>query len=120
MLQAQASKAKIVGIANAGGDTINAIKQGGEFGLVKGGQRLAALLVFESDAESLGLPIAQGLVTTTAFYWDQNDETRAWTKKFRTVKRKKAPKMTPRWASIAPRCTTSRPCRPRAPTSRWP
>ena len=88
MLQAQASKAKIIGIANAGGDTINAIKQGGEFGLVKGGQRLAALLVFESDVQSLGLPVAQGLVTTTAFYWDQNDETRAWTKKFRTKKDK--------------------------------
>ena len=88
MLQAQASKAKIVGIANAGGDTINAIKQGGEFGLIKGGQRLAALLIFESDVQSLGLPVAQGLVTTTAFYWDQNDETRAWTKKFRTKKDK--------------------------------
>ncbi len=88
MLQAQASKAKIVGLANAGGDTINAIKQGGEFGLIKGGQRLAALLIFESDVQSLGLPVAQGLVTTTAFYWDQNDETRAWTKKFRTKKDK--------------------------------
>ncbi len=88
MLQAQASKAKIIGIANAGGDTINAIKQGGEFGLIKGGQRLAALLVFESDVQSLGLPVAQGLVTTTAFYWDQNDETRAWTKKFRAKKDK--------------------------------
>lgn len=88
MLQAQASKAKIVGIANAGGDTINAIKQGGEFGLIKGGQRLAALLIFESDVQSLGLPIAQGLVTTTAFYWDQNDETRAWTKRFRAKKDK--------------------------------
>jgi branched-chain amino acid transport system substrate-binding protein len=93
MLQAQASKAKIIGLANAGGDTINAIKQGGEFGLVKGGQRLAALLIFESDVQSLGLQTAQGLVTTTAFYWDQNDETRAWTKRFR-AKRDKLPNLT--------------------------
>jgi len=93
MLQAQASKAKIVGLANAGGDTINAIKQGGEFGLVKGGQRIAALLIFESDVQSLGLRTAQGLVTTTAFYWDQNDETRAWTKRFR-AKRDKLPNLT--------------------------
>ena len=93
MLQAQASKAKIIGLANAGGDTINAIKQGGEFGLVKSGQRLAALLIFESDVQSLGLQTAQGLVTTTAFYWDQNDETRAWTKRFR-AKRDKLPNHT--------------------------
>ena len=93
MLQAQQSKAKIIGLANAGGDTINAIKQGGEFGLVKGGQRLAALLIFESDVQSLGLQTAQGLVTTTAFYWDQNDETRAWTKRFR-AKKDKLPNLT--------------------------
>jgi len=93
ILQAQASKAKIVGLANAGGDTINAIKQAGEFGLVKGGQRIAALLIFESDVQALGLPIAQGLVLTTAFYWDQNDETRAWTKRFR-AKRDKLPNLT--------------------------
>ena len=88
MLQAQASKAKIIGLANAGMDTVNAIKQAGEFGLVKGGQRVAALLVFESDVQSLGLQTAQGLVTTTAFYWDMNDETRAWTKRFRAKKDK--------------------------------
>jgi branched-chain amino acid transport system substrate-binding protein len=88
MLQAQASKAKIIGLANAGMDTVNAIKQAGEFGLIKGGQRVAALLIFESDVQSLGLQTAQGLVTTTAFYWDMNDETRAWTKRFRAKKDK--------------------------------
>ena len=93
VLQAQASKAKIVGLANAGMDTVNAVKQAGEFGLVKGGQRVAALLIFESDVQSLGLQIAQGLVLTTAFYWDQNDETRAWTKRFR-AKRDKLPNLT--------------------------
>ncbi len=93
VLQAQASKAKIIGLANAGMDTVNAVKQAGEFGLVKGGQRVAALLIFESDVQSLGLPIAQGLVLTTAFYWDQNDETRAWTKRFR-AKRDKLPNLT--------------------------
>jgi branched-chain amino acid transport system substrate-binding protein len=93
MLQAQASKAKIIGLANAGMDTVNAIKQAGEFGLVQGGQRVAALLIFESDVQSLGLQTAQGLVLTTAFYWDQNDETRAWTKRFR-AKRDKLPNLT--------------------------
>jgi len=93
MLQAQASKAKIVGLANAGMDTVNAIKQAGEFGLVKGGQRIAGLLIFESDVQSLGLQTAQGLVLTTAFYWDQNDDTRAWTKRFR-AKRDKVPNLT--------------------------
>ena len=93
ILQAQASKAKIVGLANAGMDTVNAIKQAAEFGLVKGGQRIAALIVFESDVQSLGLPVAQGLVLTTAFYWDLNDETRAWTKRFR-AKKDKLPNIT--------------------------
>ena len=64
-------------------DTVNAIKHAGEFGLIKGGQRIAGLLIFESDVQSLSLQTAQGLVLTTAFYWEQNDETRAWTKKFR-------------------------------------
>jgi branched-chain amino acid transport system substrate-binding protein len=82
LLQAQQSKAKIIGLANAGGDTDNSIKQAAEFGIVKGGQRLAGLLVFISDVNSLGLPTAQGLVLTTAFYWDQNDATRAWSKRF--------------------------------------
>jgi branched-chain amino acid transport system substrate-binding protein len=93
MLQAQASKAKIVGLANAGMDTVNAIKQAGEFGLVQAGQRIAGLLIFESDVQSLGLKTAQGLVLTTAFYWDRNDETRAWTKRFR-AKKDKVPNLT--------------------------
>src|SRR5262245_6952396 len=72
LLQAQASKAKIVGLANAGGDTTNSIKQAAEFGIVKGGQNLAGLLVFLTDVHSLGLPTAQGLIFTETFYWDQN------------------------------------------------
>ena len=82
LLQAQASKAKIIGLANAGGDTINSIKQAGEFGVVEGGQKLAGLLVFITDIHSLGLPAAHGLQLTEAFYWDQNDQTRAWSKRF--------------------------------------
>jgi branched-chain amino acid transport system substrate-binding protein len=82
LLQAQASKAKIIGLANAGGDTTNAIKQAAEFGIVKGGQNLAGLLVFLSDIHALGLQTAQGLVVTNTFYWDQNDQTRAWAKRF--------------------------------------
>ncbi|HEX3865037.1 MAG TPA: ABC transporter substrate-binding protein [Stellaceae bacterium] len=82
LLQAQASKAKIVGLANAGGDTINSIKQAAEFGIVAGGQKLAGLLVFLSDIHSLGLQTAQGLQLTESFYWDMNDETRAWSKRF--------------------------------------
>jgi branched-chain amino acid transport system substrate-binding protein len=82
LLQAQSSGAKVVGLANAGADTTNAIKQAGEFGLVAAGQRLAGLLVFLTDVHSLGLKTAQGLVITTGFYWDKDDETRAWSKKF--------------------------------------
>jgi len=82
LLQAQASKAKIVGLANAGGDTTNSIKQAAEFGIVKGGQNLAGLLVFITDVHALGLQTAQGLVITNTFYWDQNDQTRAFTKRF--------------------------------------
>jgi branched-chain amino acid transport system substrate-binding protein len=82
LLQAQASGAKVIGLANAGGDTINSIKQAGEFGIVKGGQKLAGLLVFISDVNSLGLKLAQGLNLTEAFYWDQNDATRAFAKRF--------------------------------------
>ncbi len=92
LLQAQASKAKVIGLANAGQDTINSIKQAGEFGIVKGGQKLAGLLVFATDVQSLTLPVAQGLVLTEAFYWDLNDETRAWTKRFR-AKKDKLPSM---------------------------
>jgi branched-chain amino acid transport system substrate-binding protein len=82
LLQAQASKAKIIGLANAGGDTTNAIKQAAEFGVVKGGQNLAGLLVFITDVHALGLDKAQGLIMTETFYWDMNDKTRAFAKKF--------------------------------------
>jgi len=82
LLQAQGSKAKIIGLANAGGDTINSIKQGAEFGVVAGGQKFAALLFFLTDAHSLGLKTAQGLQLTAPFYWDMNDETRAFSKRF--------------------------------------
>src|SRR5712675_871049 len=82
LLQAQSSKAKIIGLANAGGDTINSIKQASEFGIVKGGQNLAGLLVFLTDVHGIGLNTAQGLVVTNTFYWDQNDQTRAWAKRF--------------------------------------
>ncbi|MGE0093228.1 MAG: ABC transporter substrate-binding protein [Alphaproteobacteria bacterium] len=82
LLQAQSSKAKIIGLANAGGDTINSIKQASEFGIVKGGQNLAGLLVFLTDVHSLGLPVAQGLIFTEAWYWDMNDANRAFAAKF--------------------------------------
>jgi branched-chain amino acid transport system substrate-binding protein len=82
LLQAQASKADIVGLANAGGDATNAIKQGAEFGIVRGGQKFAALLMFITDVHALGLQAAQGLQFTSAFYWDQNDETRAFSQRF--------------------------------------
>src|SRR5687768_2246184 len=82
LLQAQASKAKIIGLANAGGDTTNAIKQGAEFGIVKGGQNFAGLLVFLTDVHALGLEKAQGLIFTETFYWDMNDQTRAFAKRF--------------------------------------
>jgi branched-chain amino acid transport system substrate-binding protein len=82
LLQAQASKAKIIGLANAGGDTINSIKQASEFGITKGGQNLAGLLVFISDVKALGLQIAQGLIFTEAWYWDMNDTNRAFAQKF--------------------------------------
>ena len=82
LLQAQASKAKIIGLANAGGDTTNSIKQAAEFGIVKGGQNLAGLLVFLTDIHALGLPTAQGLIVTNTFYWDTNDQTRAFAKRF--------------------------------------
>jgi branched-chain amino acid transport system substrate-binding protein len=82
LLQAQSSKAKIVGLANAGGDTTNAIKQAAEFGIVSGGQKLAALLLFINDVHGLGLKTAQGLTFTESFYWDLNDQTRAWSNRF--------------------------------------
>jgi branched-chain amino acid transport system substrate-binding protein len=93
LLQAQASKAQIVGLANAGGDTINSIKQAAEFGIVKGGQSLAGLLVFLSDVHGLGLEKAQGLILTTTFYWDMNDQTRAFAKRFAAANGGKYPTM---------------------------
>jgi branched-chain amino acid transport system substrate-binding protein len=82
LLQAQASKAKVIGLANAGGDTTNSIKQAAEFGIVKGGQKLAALLLFITDVKAIGLETAQGLNFTETFYWDRNDESRAFAKRF--------------------------------------
>jgi branched-chain amino acid transport system substrate-binding protein len=82
LLQAQSSKAKIIGLANAGGDTTNSIKQAAEFGIVSGGQKLAALLLFLTDVKALGLDTAQGLNFTETFYWDMNDQTRAFSKRF--------------------------------------
>jgi branched-chain amino acid transport system substrate-binding protein len=82
LLQAQASKAKVIGLANAGGDTINSIKQGAEFGLMKGGQKMSPLLAFVTDIDSVGLETAQGLLLAEAFYWDLNDDTRAFSKRF--------------------------------------
>jgi len=93
LLQAQASKAKIIGLANAGGDTVNAIKQGAEFGIAAGGQHFAGLLVFISDVEALGLKTAQGLVLSETFYWDTNDATRAWTKRWQTERPGQFPTM---------------------------
>jgi branched-chain amino acid transport system substrate-binding protein len=93
LLQAQASKAKVIGLANAGGDTINSIKQAAEFGIVKGGQNLAGLLVFATDVASIGLPTAQGLVLTETWYWDMNDANRAWTKRWQAQRPGKFPTM---------------------------
>jgi branched-chain amino acid transport system substrate-binding protein len=93
LLQAQASKAKVVGLANAGGDTINSIKQGAEFGIVKGGQKFAGLLVFASDVNAMGLQTAQGLTLTETWYWDANDANRAWTKRWQQERPGKFPTM---------------------------
>jgi branched-chain amino acid transport system substrate-binding protein len=93
LLQAQVSKAKVIGLANAGGDTINSIKQASEFGIVKGGQSLAGLLVFVTDVAALGLPTAQGLIMTEAWYWDMNDANRTWTKRWQVERPGKYPSM---------------------------
>jgi len=93
LLQAQQSKAKIIGLANAGGDTINSIKQGAEFGITAGGQNFAGLLVFISDVEALGLKTAQGLVLTSTWYWDMNDTNRAWAKRWQAERPGKFPTM---------------------------
>jgi len=87
LLQAQASKAKIIGLANAGGDTINSVKQAAEFGIVQGGQKLAALLLFASDVNALGLKVAQGLTFTETWYWDLNDGSREWTKRWSALRK---------------------------------
>jgi len=93
LLQAQASKAKVIGLANAGGDTINSIKAAAEFGITQGGQKLAGLLVFVNDINALGLKVAQGLQLTEAFYWDRDDKTRAWSKRFSDKKKGSEPSM---------------------------
>src|SRR2546428_4509445 len=93
LLQAQSSKAKIIGLANAGGDTTNSIKQAAEFGIVLGGQNLAGLLVFLSDVHGLGLDKAQGLIFTETFYWDLNDQTRAFARRFAAANNGKYPTM---------------------------
>ena len=93
LLQAQSSKAKIIGLANAGGDTINSIKQGAEFGITAGGQQFAGLLVFVTDVNALGLKTAQGLVLTETWYWDMNDANRAWTKRWQAEHAGKLPSM---------------------------
>ncbi len=93
LLQAQSSKAKIIGLANAGGDTINSIKQASEFGIVSGGQNLAGLLVFITDVHALGLKTAQGLIFTEAWYWDTNDANRAFAKEFAAANKGNHPTM---------------------------
>jgi branched-chain amino acid transport system substrate-binding protein len=95
LLQAQTSKAKIIGLANAGGDTVNAIKQGAEFGITGGGQQFAGLLVFINDVEALSLKVAQGLVLTETWYWDMTDANRAFTKRWQQSRPGKFPSMVP-------------------------
>jgi branched-chain amino acid transport system substrate-binding protein len=92
LLQAQNSKAKVIGLANAGGDTINSIKQANEFGIVRGGQKMIGLLTYISDVHGIGLQYAKGLILASAFYWDLTEETRAWTKRF-MERSKKIPTM---------------------------
>lgn len=93
LLQAQGSKAKVVGLATSGADVQTAIKQAGEFGIVEGGQQLAGLLVFITDVNALGLKATQGLQVTTSFYWDLNDQTRAWAKRYFAATNNKVPSM---------------------------
>ncbi len=95
LLQAQTSKAKIIGLANAGGDTVNAIKQGAEFGITAGGQHFAGLLMFINDVQALGLKVAQGLVLTETWYWDMTDANRAFTKRWQVARPGKFPSMVP-------------------------
>ena len=88
LLQAQASKAKYVGLANAGADTINTIKQAREFGIIQGGQKIAAIILYLSDIKALGLEVTQGMLANAAFYWDKDDDTRAWSKRFFEVRKR--------------------------------
>lgn len=88
LLQAQASKAKYIGLANAGADTINTIKQAREFGIIQGGQKIAAIILYLSDIKALGLEVTQGMLANTAFYWDKDDDTRAWSKRFFDVRKR--------------------------------
>ena len=94
LLQAQSSKAKVIGLANAGGDTINAIKQASEFGIMRGGQSLAGLLFVAPMVSAIGLPLAQGLVFTEPWYWDMNDANRNWTRRWQVEQRGKYPTST--------------------------
>jgi branched-chain amino acid transport system substrate-binding protein len=91
LLQAQSSRAKVIGLANAGGDTINSIKTANEFGITRN-QSLAALLMFINDVHALGLNVAKGMLLTESFYWDMSDETRAWSRRY-FGKMKKMPNM---------------------------
>jgi len=94
LLQAQSSKAKVIGLANAGGDTSNSVKQAAEFGITSSGQKLAALLLFITDVHAMGIKMSQGLIFTETFYWDMNDDTRAFTKRFsERMKNKQVPTM---------------------------
>jgi branched-chain amino acid transport system substrate-binding protein len=92
LFQAQTSKAKVIGLANAGGDTINSIKQANEFGIIRGGQKMIGLLTYISDVHGMGLQYAKGLILASAFYWDLTDDTRAWTRRF-MERSKKIPTM---------------------------
>lgn len=94
LLQAQASGAKVIGLANGGGDTVNSIKQAAEFGIVQAGQTLAGLLIFITDVHGIGLQDAQGLVLTESFYWDLDDDTREWTERYEAAGGPNKPVMT--------------------------
>lgn len=88
LMQAQTSKAKVIGLANAGGDMVNTVKQASEFGIASKGQMVAPLLMFISDVHSMGLNYSQGMYLTEGFYWDLNDETRAWSKRFFAIQKR--------------------------------
>ena len=116
-LQAQSSQAKVIGLANSGADTISAIKQGAEFGVGKSGQKLVALLAYITDVNSMGLEAAQGLLLTDAFYWDMNDETRAWSRRYFDKMKRKCRTWFRQAAPIPPPSTISKQSRPPEPSS---